>query len=133
MKKDILALAALACLLAALPAARADAASGGCASREAHILAKIAAAKQQGNDMALAGLETALKETRRWCRDDSLRGEAELRVQEKRAEVAEQELELKEARAAGKADKIAKRERKLREAQEELREAIAERDALLQK
>ena len=50
--------------------------------------------------------------------------------QEKRAEVAEQELELREAQATGKADKIAKRERKLREAREELQEAIAERDAL---
>ena len=82
------------------------------------------------NDAALAGLETALSEVRRWCRDDSLLGKAEMRVQEKRAEVAEQELELREAQATGKADKIAKRERKLREAREELQEAIAERDAL---
>ncbi len=123
-------LMALAFLLAIAPAAPADAASG-CAAKEAHIQAKIAAAKQQGNDDALRGLETALREVRRWCRDDSLMGKAEMRVQEKRAEVAEQELELREARLAGRtADKIAKRERKLRKAQEELRQAIAERDAL---
>ena len=119
----------LAGLLVLMPAAGAEAASG-CASKEAHIQAKIAAAKQQGNDAALAGLETALSEVRRWCWDDSLLGKAEMRVQEKRAEVAEQELELREAQATGKADKIAKRERKLREAREELQEAIAERDAL---
>lgn len=123
------ALLALASLLVFMPAAGVEAASG-CASKEAHIQAKIAAAKQQGNDAALAGLETALSEVRRWCRDDSLLGKAEMRVQEKRAEVAEQELELREAQATGKADKIAKRERKLREAREELQEAIAERDAL---
>ena len=119
----------LAGLLVLMPAVGAEAASRS-ASKAAHIQAKIAAAKQQGNDAALAGLETALSEVRRWCRDDSLLGKAEMRVQEKRAEVAEQELELREAQATGKADKIAKRERKLREAREELQEAIAERDAL---
>lgn len=123
------ALLVLAGILVLMPAVRAEAVSG-CASKEAHIQAKIAAAKQQGNDAALAGLETALSEVRRWCRDDSLLGKAEMRVQEKRAEVAEQELELREAQTTGKADKIARRERKLREAREELQEAIAERDAL---
>lgn len=127
MRRSVLL--ALAVLLVFMPAGGAEAASG-CAAKEAHIQAKIAAAKQQGNDAALAGLETALSEVRRWCRDDSLLGKAEMRVQEKRAEVAEQELELREAQATGKADKIAKRERKLREAREELQEAIAERDAL---
>lgn len=127
MRRSVLL--ALAGLFVFMPAVSAEAASG-CASKEAHIQAKIAAAKQQGNDAALAGLETALSEVRRWCRDDSLLGKAEMRVQEKRAEVAEQELELREAQATGKADKIAKRERKLREAREELQEAIAERDAL---
>ena len=57
-------LMALAFLLAIAPAAPADAASG-CAAKEAHIQAKIAAAKQQGNDDALRGLETALREVRR--------------------------------------------------------------------
>lgn len=123
------ALAVLTALLMPGLAAHVQAASG-CAAKEAHIQAKIAAAKQQGNSSALAGLETALREVRRWCRDDSLLGKAEMRVQEKRAEVAEQELELKEAQLSGKADKIAKRERKLREAQEELQEALHERDAL---
>lgn len=127
MRRSVLL--ALAGILVFMPAATAEAASG-CAAKEAHIQAKIAAAKQQGNDAALAGLETALSEVRRWCRDDSLLGKAEMRVQEKRAEVAEQELELREAQATGKADKIAKRGRKLREAREELQEAIAERDAL---
>lgn len=118
----------LAALLVCLPAA--GAAASDCALREARLQARLAAARQQGNGTALAGLETALKEARRWCRDPSPLGRAHMLVQERRADVAEQELELWEVKAAGRADGVARRERRLREAQKALRDALTARDAL---
>jgi len=101
-----------------------------CEVKEQILEKKIAIAKARGNSRQLAGLERSLANVRQYCTDDSLRGNAEMKVLEKQEKVMEREAELEEARAKGDAKKIAKRERKLHAAQAEVAAAEQELKAL---
>ncbi|MDL2209351.1 DUF1090 domain-containing protein [Desulfovibrio sp. OttesenSCG-928-O18] len=101
-----------------------------CKAKEEVLERKIALARERGNQHRVAGLEQALANVRRYCRDGSMRGKAGMNLADKREEVQERRQELEEARLKGDPEKIAKRERKLREAEREMAAAEQELNAL---
>ncbi|HCM1919197.1 TPA: DUF1090 domain-containing protein [Salmonella enterica subsp. salamae serovar 28:r:e,n,z15] len=95
----------------------------GCAARQDEIREQIDFARWHGNRARMAGLQTALEEVRRHCRDDLLLRARQDRVEEKRRRVQESQAELQAAQESGRQDKVAKKQKKLRAAQEALAQA----------
>lgn len=101
----------------------AETAATGCALKAQNIQKEIDYAKSYGNSHKLAGLETALANTKQHCTDVSLREELNSDIEKKQHKVNERMDELKEAQAKGDADKVAKKQKKLAKAQDELKKA----------
>ena len=112
----------LAGLLILAPALSVQAATG-CEAKRLDIEQQIDYARVNDNNHRIAGLEKALSELNAHCTDEGLRAERESRVKDKELKVEERRKELAEAQTDGRADKIAKKQRKLEEAQAELDEA----------
>ena len=119
MKLSSLILAAAA-VLASGQAFAQGGPEAGCAAKREAISRDIEAAKAQGQDHRVRGLERALAEVRRNCSDARLAARHLDRIGGEERKVAQRERELAEARRKGDRDKIARREDKLREAQAEL-------------
>ena len=90
-----------------------------CDIKAKEIQQQIDYAKQHGNTRRAAGLETALKEVKTHCTEESLQAERQKKIRQKQHNVTERQQELKEADAG----KIAKQQKKLAEAQAELQQA----------
>lgn len=99
---------------------------GACATKEQQVLTEIEYAKQHNNTNRLAGLQSALDNLKKHCKDSEVGAELEAKVKEKETKVAERQAELNQEKLKGNTKKIAKREKKLAEAQQELTEAQAE-------
>ncbi|WP_398501235.1 DUF1090 domain-containing protein [Variovorax sp.] len=119
MKLSSLILAAAA-VLASGQAFAQGGPEAGCAAKREAISRDIEAAKAEGQDHRVRGLERALAEVRRNCSDAKLAARHQERIRGEERKVAQRERELAEARRKGDRDKIARREDKLREAQAEL-------------
>lgn len=96
----------------------------GCAAKQDEIREQIDFASGYGNRARMAGLQTALEEVRRHCRDDLLLRARQDRVAKKQRRVQESQAELLAAQESGRLDKVAKKQNKLREAQEALAEEL---------
>lgn len=94
---------------------------GGCDAKRSSIEAEISKAQAAGNTRRVEGLKTALAEANENCTDAELHKEAQRKVTEAQAKLAERQQDLAEAKAKGKsAEKIAERQRKVDEAQADL-------------
>ncbi|MCY1262507.1 hypothetical protein D3C76_686140 [compost metagenome] len=112
-------------MLLAVPLFAAPAPTG-CAARQAAIEGKLEAARAQGNANKVAGLQTALEESRAHCTDAGLVQERTQRVLDAEKEVAQREKDLRKAMNTGDAEKLEKRRSKLAEARTELDQAKRE-------
>ena len=101
----------------------AETANNGCALKVQNIQKEIDYAKSYGNTHKVAGLETALANTKKYCTDTSLRKDLSSDIAKKQRKVDERIKDLKEAQLKGDADKIAKKQKKLTKAEEELKKA----------
>ncbi|MEP8455320.1 DUF1090 domain-containing protein (plasmid) [Enterobacter bugandensis] len=114
--------AILAGLLILAPVLSVNAATG-CEAKRQDIKQQIDYARANDNKHRIAGLEKALSELNTHCTDERLHAERESEVKDKELKVEERRQELAEAQADGRADKVAKKQRKLEEALAELDEA----------
>jgi hypothetical protein len=97
----------------------------GCAAKRENIERQISYAKAHGNTPRVAGLETALMQTERYCSDSQLQKERADKVREKEQKVTRRTRDLIDAQETGRQDKISRQMKKLEEAKEELAEARA--------
>lgn len=112
----------LASLLILAPVLSVHAATG-CEAKRQDIEQQIDYARANDNKHRIAGLEKALSELNAHCTDKGLRAERESKIKDKELKVEERRQELTEAQVDGRTDKIAKKQRKLEEARAELDEA----------
>jgi len=122
MKPMPLLLAVAAALTSTWTLAQPANAATTCEAKREAIGRDIEAAKAQGQEYRVRGLETALAEVRRNCSDAKLVAEHQRRIRNQERKVAERERDLREAQRKGRADKIADREEKLRAAQSALQQ-----------
>ncbi|WP_324280012.1 DUF1090 domain-containing protein [Enterobacter ludwigii] len=95
----------------------------GCEAKRLNIEEQIDYARAHSNNHRIAGLEKALSELNANCTNEGLRAERESDIRKKELKVEERRQELAEARADGRPDKISKKQQKLEDAQYELNEA----------
>jgi hypothetical protein len=123
MKPNKTLLAGLLVLIPVFSALAAPQVATGCDAKRQNIEQQIDYARKYGNTYRVTGLEKALSEVNANCTDEGLRAERESDVRKKELKVEERRQELAEAQTDGRADKISKKQRKLEESQAELDEA----------
>lgn len=95
----------------------------GCEAKRQNIEHQIEYARTYGDTFRIAGLNKALKELNANCSEQGLRAERESNIRKKEIKVEERRRELAEAQAEGRNEKIHKKQLKLEEAQDDLNEA----------
>lgn len=102
---------------------QAEETSPACAYKQAHLQDEIEAAKTAKDFRKVAGLEKALKISKRSCTDEALEDQRLARIEKSKREVAEREQELLDAEKKGDRKKILKKQQKLQQAIVDLKEA----------
>ena len=104
-----------------------------CGAKKAALEKQLAYAKAHSNQYRVAGLEKALKNVELYCTNDSLKKDAEDRVEkltdnvnEKISELARIQADLDKAIAKNDAKKVAKYQDKLSDKQEDIDDALEE-------
>ncbi|MGO4330651.1 DUF1090 domain-containing protein [Cupriavidus sp. 2TAF22] len=118
------AMTVVLCLFAGIASAQSTGES--CRDKMQRISRQIDAARAHGNQEQLAGLETALAQTRKHCTDAAQEHKHQQKIARLRAKVGEREADLQKAQDNhSSASKIASRQRKLDDARAELARAEA--------
>lgn len=123
MRHSKLLLASMLIIIPAFSTLAAPQAATGCQAKRQNIEQQIDYARTHGNSHRVAGLEKALSEVNANCTEEGLRVEREADVRKKELKVEERRQELAEAKTDGRTDKVRKKQEKLEEAQAELGEA----------
>ena len=92
----------------------------GCQAKICHLEQQIEMAKQHNNDAKLSGLNTALRNVRDHCTDDSLKEKIQEDISKAQEDLQEYRKDLEEAKAYNKSDKISKYQRKISDKEHDL-------------